>query len=649
MFPDWLRKLSLACCLISATSSAFAVESNNPQRNTFLKAEKNVWQPESSDYKTLYEQLHFYPLQPYLDQRRLMHRIKLSDANEIEAFLEEYQGTPLDWPLRKKWLHYLAKRERKALFLKFYAENNDAKLNCLRLSYQLDAGLPSSVVLPQVTKLWLVGKSQDKACDPIFKKWSAAGYRTPSVVWKRLSLAADGGKHTLIPYLTGLLPKSEQYLGRLWHKVRRDPAYIRKLSRFTNFNEKETEIMAYGLKRLIWRDPNTALSTYRNAEKKFIFTEEQKAYLASRFALALASKGHKKAPEWLDRVTEEYLDSHLIQWKLADVLKQQDWQEVRNRLETLPESKHQAHQWRYWYARSLEQLGEQAKAKELLADLANTRHYYGFMAAQHLGLPKEFQHQPLNYSVAEKNKALLNPAAKRAFELFYIGRYSDARKEWNYWLSQLPMSEKLVAASIAHDKGWFDRPIFALSALGYLDDVDLRFPMAYGEEIQKLSAKHNIDPSWAFAIARRESSFMRDAHSSVGARGLMQIMPATAKQLARKTVSSKYLLNAENNINLGTKYLRQLLERYNGNAILATASYNAGPHRVKQWLQRDKGNLPTDIWIETIPFKETRDYVKSVMAYQQIYQHKLNIENKSPFNHIVGTNISRKTALAVGE
>ncbi|MFD2165806.1 transglycosylase SLT domain-containing protein [Thalassotalea euphylliae] len=611
----------------------------NSQRKTFLKAEKNVWQANSPTYKALYNQLHFYPLQPYLDQKRLIHNIRLKDASEIEEFLNEYESTPLDWPLRKKWLNYLAKRERKAMFLKFFKPNSNAKLNCTKLRYQLDAGVPQTTVLPEVSQWWLVGKSQDKACDPLFKLWQKAGYRTSDKVWKRIGLAADGGKHTLIPYLTGLLPPEEQYLGKLWHKVRRDPAHITKLSRFTYFNDKETQIMAYGLKRLIWRDPDRALKTFKKAETKFPFTQKQRDYLASRFALALASKQHVAATEWLDKVPESYLDSNLVQWKLTNALQTQNWKTIYDTLMSLPESKKNTAQWLYWHARSLEVLERKEEAALAFKELAQKRHYYGFLAAKHINQPIQLQHEPLIYSDEQKLKALNNDAAKRAFELFHLERYSHARKEWNYWLSNLPQSEKLLAAMIAYDKEWYDRPIFTLAAQGYLDDVELRFPMAYQADIEKFSSKYDIDASWAFAIARRESSFMPDAHSGAGARGLMQIMPATAKQLKKGSVSNRYLLNATNNINLGTKYLKQLLDRNNGNAILATASYNAGPYRVKEWLKRGDA-LPADIWIETIPFKETREYVKSVMAYQQIYQEKLKLSHQSPFEQIIATEIA---------
>ncbi len=640
MFPN--KRLISFCFVAGAVISGLlgspATMASVDQRSTFLKAEKHVWKPDSPEYQNLYQQLHYYPLQPYLDQKRLMDKIRLSDAKEIEEFLTEYRGTPLDWPLRKKWLNYLAKRERKALFLKFFKPNNDAKLSCTQLSYQLAGGMPEKVVLPQVKQWWLVGKSQDKACDPIFKQWKKAGYLTPDLVWQRLSLAADGGKHTLIPYLTGLLPKEEQYLGKLFHRVRRDPSYISKLSRFKTFNEKETQIMAYGLKRLIWRDPERALKTYQLAQQKFTFTEQQQDYLTKRFALALATKHHAQADTWLTKVKPDKLDSNLVQWKLATALKQQNWPDIQKTLLALPDRLQEKPQWQYWYARSMAEVGRDQAARELMLDLAKKRHYYGFMAAKWLSQNINLQHNPLLVDAKVIDNIIQNPAAKRAFELFHLERYSQARKEWNYWLATLSKSEKLAAASFAFEQGWFDRPIFTLASQGYLDDVELRFPMAYKDDIASYADKHSIDPSWAFAIARRESSFMRDAHSSAGARGLMQIMPATAKQLEKKAVSNRYLVNAKNNIKLGTKYLKRLLDRYEGNLVLATASYNAGPYRVKQWLEKGE-TLPADIWIETIPFKETREYVKSVLAYKQIYQHKLNSEGESPFTTVLGMKI----------
>ena len=635
-------RLTVLLLLFSAwySFSALANTETSILRDKFEQADKLVWRSTSEEYQRLYNELHFYPLQPYLDQKRLMYRIKLSDHNEIAKFLNTYENTPLDWPLRKKWLEYLAKRNKKSLFVSFYRPTADAELTCTNYRYQLDLGADEKDVLPQVTDLWVIGKSQPKVCDPLFERWQKAGFRTNEVVWQRLVKAADGGKHTLIPYLTSLLPEQQRYLGELWHKVRRDPSYVTKLSRFPYKSDKEAQIYLYGIKRFIWRDQNRALASFDKAKKAFAFDDKQVQSVAPKFALALASKKHDKASVWLKMVDDQHLNDQLIQWRIADVLRLQNWPEIKAELLSLPSSEQDSLQWRYWYARSLIETGEIEQGESLLTQLAKSRHYYGFLAASVINQPVSLQNKPISVAESEKRALFQHLAGKRAFELFHLQRFYHARLEWNYWMTQLNERERLVAAKLANEVGWYDRAIFGLSQVGYLDDVDLRFPLAFNDEIVLNSSKHAISPAWAFAIARRESSFMSDAHSSAGAKGLMQVMPATAKQLTRrKRISNQYLLDSENNINLGTKYLRKLLDRHQGNPVLATAAYNAGPYRVKRWLA-SADSLPADIWIETIPFKETRDYVKSVMAYQQIYQYKVG-QTVQIFDQLTKMNISQ--------
>jgi len=608
-------------------------------RKTFQKAEQQVWQPNTAKYQTLYQQLHYYPLQPYLDQQRLIHGMKMSDTEEIKKFLLKYKGSPLDWPLRKKWLEYLAKRDQRILFQNFFIATSNVELTCQFYLYQLKSGVAESKVLPKLTSLWVVGKSQPKVCDPLFSRWEKAGYRTKDVIWKRIALAADGGKHTLIPYLTKLLPEKERYLGKLWHKVRRDPAYISRMNRFPQKSTKEATIAAYGLKRLIWRDPNKAIKTYSKALEVLPFSESQQQKIVLKFAIALASKNHKESKIWLAKVDENLQSKNIVQWKMADLLRGQDWPEIKNSLLALPKKLHTNNQWQYWYGRSLLETNDRTLGHEILGKLADKRHYYGFLAASAIEQSVNLQNEPLEITDIEKSELLKNPAAKRAFEFFHIGRFHNARREWNYWLSQLSDREKLAASRIAYEAKWFDRAIFTLSKVGYLNDVDLRFPLAFENEITHSSSNYKINPAWAFAIARRESSFMADANSPAGAKGLMQVMPATAKQLHKRKVTNKHLMNANENIKLGTKYLKRLLDRHDGNQILATAAYNAGPSRVKRWL-KDLKSMPADIWIETIPYKETREYVKSVMAYQEIYQLKVG-QNKSLFDQITNMSIGQ--------
>lgn len=626
MTVNLMRKILLVMLAYGYSLSVFASEPLNLivdkiQQQRFIKAEKLIQKSESPQYKSLYNQLHYYPLQPYLDQKRLLNNIRLSNAVAINKFLLKYKNTPLDWPLRKKWLKFLAKKKQGLLFLQAYKPTINAELRCQHLKFRLASGLPESVVLPEVTKLWKVGKSQNKACDSLFERWQKAGYRTNEVVWQRIILAADGGKHTLIPYLTKLLPQEQQYLAKLWHNVRRDPSLVGKLAFFPNKSNRETEILAYGLKRLIWRHPDKAISSYKKAQQTFDFTHTQQQQINQKFALALSAKNHQQAQVWLDKLELSSLNKNMLQWRLSQALKQQDWQRLIIDSTLLPSKYKGDLKWKYWYARALIETDAVEQGQNLLQQLANERHYYGFLAASYLQTPVSMQHKPLSFSLAEKRRVINYPAAKRAFEFYHLGRYYQARSEWNYLISQLTNTDKLIAAKVANENQWFDRTIFTLANVGYLDDVALRFPKAFDEEINHYANNEKIAPAWAFAIARRESSFMTDARSPAGAKGLMQLMPNTAKSLRKGKINRNYLLNAGNNIELGTRYLKKLLDKNSGNQVLATASYNAGPHRVKSWLKNLKA-IPADIWIETIPFKETRNYVKSVLAYQEIYQHE---------------------------
>jgi soluble lytic murein transglycosylase len=396
---------------------------------------------------------------------------------------------------------------------------------------------------------------------------------------------------------------------------------VSKLKYFPNNSIKEVDILTYGLKRLIWHYPDTAIRSYRKAQQKFTFTPSQQREITEKFALALSAKSHHAAQLWLDKLDFNSLSKDMLQWRLSQALKQQDWHRLIVEIKQLSSKHKDDLKWKYWYAKALIETDLVERGEYLLQQLANERHYYGFLAASYLNIPVNLKDRPLEFSLADKQNIIRYPAAKRAFEFHSIGRHQKARSEWNYLVTQLTSREKLIAAKLANENQWFDRTIFTLAKVGYLDDIDLRFPKAFDKEINHHARLQKIAPAWAFAIARRESSFMTDANSPVGAKGLMQLMPKTARSLKKSTITNRYLLNADNNIKLGTKYLKILLDKNKGNQVLATASYNAGQSRVKRWVGKGK-TVSADIWIETIPYKETRNYVKSVLAYQEIYQHK---------------------------
>ena len=608
--------------LLLAPLSAASVSSEAGLRNEFLQAERQIGSVKYQQAQKLLQKFAGYPLQPYLELRRLQQFLTADER--IAAFLQQHQGSPLDWPLRKPWLLDLARRQKAGLYLANYQGSTDAELECYAVRFKLAAkDADSGALWPEVSRLWLVGKSQPKACDPLFSAWRKAGQQTTERVWLRLTLAAEGGDASLIPYLKSQLPADMHYLADMYQQARRNPAVIANSRFFTLKKPQERDIAAYGLKRLIWRHPDQALRVWQKFVNDPYFTEAQRLDVQRQFAIALASKGDERAAVWFADLPAEFIDSTLAHWHVSHALAQLDWPKVQQVIEALPAEVSNDSAWRYWLARAYEQQGQTDKATALMQQLALQRHFYGFMAASRLGLPPSLAHAPVTVSDTELQQLQQHPTVKRAQEWLALGRLTEARREWNHLQDISSEQQKLVSAKLAYQLQWYERAIFSLADVGYWDDIELRFPLAYKDEISQSAAKAEIDSGWAMAIARRESSFMADAASPVGARGLMQLMPATARQIAKKPVQLAQLNNPVLNIDYGVDYLNYLMRRNDGNLLMATAAYNAGYSRVKQWIPKDYA-LPADVWVETIPYRETREYVKAVMAYYQIYNIRLN-------------------------
>jgi soluble lytic murein transglycosylase len=591
-------------------------------RDEFLQAERQIGSMTTEHAQQLLQKFAGYPLQPYLEQRRLQQFLTADER--IASFLQRYNATPMDWPLRKAWLHDLAKRQKSQLFLTHYNGSKDAELACLALRFKLAAKDTDTTKLwSEVSKMWIVGKSQPKTCDPLFSAWRKAGQQTTERVWRRLSLAAEGGEASLIPYLKTQLPAGQQYLADMYQQVRRNPAVIANNRFFPLKAAHERDIAAYGMKRLIWRHPDQALRVWQKFVNDPYFSAGQRLDVQRQFAIALASKNDSRAAIWFKALPADQMDNTLAHWLVGHELAQLDWPGVQRAIESLPAEIAKDSSWRYWLARAYEQQGRTEQAKPLFEALALQRNFYGFMAAAKMGLPPSLAHAPV--VVSEQELALLqqHPAVKRAQEWLALGRLTEARREWNHLQHSSNEQQKLVSAKLAHQLQWYERAIFSLADVGYWDDVELRFPLAFQQEISQSAARAKIESGWAMAIARRESSFMADASSPVGARGLMQLMPATAQEIAKKPVQLTQLYNPVINIDYGTDYLNYLMKRNDGNLLMATAAYNAGYSRVKQWIPKNYA-VPADVWVETIPYRETRDYVKAVMAYYQIYNIRLN-------------------------
>ncbi|WP_105173023.1 transglycosylase SLT domain-containing protein [Pseudoalteromonas sp. T1lg24] len=630
-----MKKSVILTALVSLvlSSSALNASADKAAHKDFLALEKLANKNDKRDfYRALKQSSH--PLAPYAEATYLANSPWLANQQEIKKFLDTYQGTPLEWKVRYAWLDNLKKSNKKALYIDAYRPTRKAEYQCTYLNYQLQLGAPKEAIFNQVDELWSVAKSQPKECDVLFSKWKKAGHLNQELVWQRITKVSEKGNTSLLAYLSRLLPKNERYLADLYKTVRRDPSAAAGLYRFKKRTDKEGQIALYGVKRLVWRDRDLAIRAWQKLETMFDYTEQQKQSLYYIFALSLASGKHKEAKFYLNKVAPERHDSKLMQWQLSNMLREQDWQGVI----AYSTGKTLNNGYRYWLAYAYHKIGDAQRANQLWKELAQKRDYYGFLAASRLDLAVSLEYQPVVVDPQKQKLVSESPGFKRAKALYELDRFYSARREWNSLIAGSTDDEKLAAASLANDMGWHDSVIRVMSQLKAYNMLDYRFPTPYSDQFERFSSRSKVDKTWAYAISRRESSFASDAHSSAGAIGLMQLLPSTARYVNKGSVSRNQLKKPHINIRLGTQYLKYLKKKSKGNEVIATASYNAGYHKVKRWLPQEAVDF--DLWVEAIPYRETREYVKNVYAYRQVYATRSgNKENL--FDELISMKIKR--------
>lgn len=603
------------------------------ERAQFLTLEKNLKSMPAHRLSILDKDIHelaHYPLYPYLLRLKLQRTMTLKNKREIEAFLEHYSSQPASYGMRYRWLNYLAAKGHESAFLDSYRTGMGAKLTCQALHYQLDKTDNPKALLTDVDALWYHGKSQPDECDPLFYQWRKNGLMTPEKVIKRIEIAAKEGNRRIIPYLKRQLPANLQYIADAWLAVTRDVGAVNYTQHFSLKNtDHESKVLTWAIEKLAWRRPEQAVKAYNTYVSKKVFSQPQLHIIRRAIALSYALDRRPEAAKWLNIADKPGARDDVKLWHVAYLLRQQRWQQVLEVIASAKPELQNEENYRYWRARALEALGNTMQATVLYQQLAQERHYYGFMASARIGTTPNLSNSPVPRDASAIARLATTPATLRALEFYRLGRRSEARREWRYLLSTLPDKQVTHAGVLAYEWGLYDQAIVSFAKSGYWDDVQRRFPLAFEDHFKHQSSMYEVPNALAMAIARRESSFRADAVSPVGAAGLMQLMPGTARYVAKKKVSQDTLFNVKDNVEFGVQYLRYLMDKLDNNPVLVSASYNAGWRKVLEWLPAEE-SLPVDIWIENIPYRETRHYVKAVMAYQHIYEQQLG-SNKNIF------------------
>ncbi|RLP53568.1 MAG: hypothetical protein D6160_14525 [Ketobacter sp.] len=645
------------------------------QRKAYHRALKYLGKGQRSRFRDAIEALEDYPLYPYLKYKEYSRYISSVSKEELEDFLSVYGDTPMATWLKRRWIQSLADQKQWETYLNEYRLGEyNTEYDCYYYWAQYKTGERESA-FAGARLMWLVGKSQHNACDPLFQVWKTTGEMQGDLAWERTAMAMDNRQLQLAQYLEQNLDENKKPLSREWRRLYRDSKRLKQISRYQKWGDDAKPMIITGMDRLIRKDNALAQKLWPEYLQTFQFTAAEKAKVANEFALVLTIRRQARAEYWLNQAAQYGFDPELIPLGIRHALYSQDWHRLQVWLAMMDDSAVTDNGWQYWKARSELKLGsvdlnsfprieidknrvdvqafqdrflEALYSKQdflqllprsvvqkkfvdyqpinRLKKLSSERDYYGFLASERLHKPLNLNNVETPVSEENLNKMLDHPGVQRVRELHIMKLDYVARAEWEYLIRQFNEQDRSTLAHLAYIWGWHNPAIRAAYRSESYNNLEIRFPIAYQPQVNKYAEKAGLDTTWVYSLIRQESAFMPAARSAVGAMGMMQIMPGTAKQISNSigisTPSTREMLTAESNIHLGTVYMSQLLKEFKGNLILATAAYNAGPHRARAW-QPKYIPVSGDIWVETIPFHETRGYVKNILTYQAIYRHHL--------------------------
>lgn len=619
--------------LLLFTADVFA-QTLQEQRRLFLQAEQALAKNHRAEWERLSPQLRDYPLYPVLLSRQL--QADLTGHRAIEAFLSQYPYSLATSQLRQKWLEALADGGDWPRFFAHYQDGDGKSLRCLYHYGQIRSG-QGEAGYAGGEGLWLSGNDLPKSCDRLFETLYQTGHLSRDKVWRRFQLALEHKKPQLAAAIENYMNGDDRRAAAFWLNVHAHPALVLDCA-WPVSGELAGKIFVYGLDRLAGKEVQLARSLWQSRRAQFEVTPQDAAAMERRLALALALSRHGDAYPALEALPAEQNDEEVRAWRVRAALLRQDWRAVLSAWQRLSDAEKTQPEWRYWQARALEQLGDAQAAGEAYALAAQQRDFFGFLAADRIGVRYNTQHQPAPVDALDLQRLSSTLPFQRVSEWRALGRDEAARAEWNYALQRLATRELIVAAKLAQQWNWYALAITTAARAGLWDDLSVRFPTPYENAVLNHAGRQQLEPGVVYGLIRQESAFDPEARSPVGARGLMQIMPSTgqtiAKILREKLPSAALLHDPDTNLRYGTFFFKDLLERFQRNFAMAAAAYNAGPQRVSHWLPTG-GALAADIWLEQIPFSETRHYVSTVLGNAMVYQDRLGVTNQRRLHQLL--------------
>lgn len=623
----WTRRLAvLVLSMVAAAGTAQApvpTATLQQQRDAFRAAYAAA--QNGQDWRALARGLKDYPLYPYLEAAALQHDIKTATPAQVDAYLQRYPGLIPAADLRNAELRWSAQQKDWATFRHFYQPDLSDTFTCDALQANLADGKRLDFNR-DLAALWQQTRLPSD-CTPVLQAAAAQGLLTPQRVWDRIERAADAGNAATIDQSASWLPDNQGAVAMRMADALRSPLTVLKTASTFADTRHDREAVALALMRIARRDSVQAQTYWEALSKRFAFDPHQRNRVLAALALYNAVDFGPDAVTRLADLPAAAQTDATREWRVRAAVAQGDWKAAAVAIKALTPDEMQRDEWRYWQARIAQKLGESAAALDGYTALAQQATFYGFLAADQANLPYSICPATLATDATTERQLEAVPGLARAFEFFALDMLKPARREWNAAFANLAPGQQQQAAALASAKGWYDRAVFAFGKSGDLHYYALRFPLADQQRVVESAKRAGIDPAWAFAIIRAETAWQTDAQSGADARGLMQLLPGTAKLVARRSGlpydGATSLYDPAINIPLGTQYLANLALRFNGSPWLASAAYNAGPANAQRWMDA-RGNLDPERFILTIPFNETRDYVTRVMSFATIYAWRLD-------------------------
>jgi soluble lytic murein transglycosylase len=567
-----------------------------------------------------------YILSPYADYWLMLLNLDEASNQSVQDFLTRYSSLPFANRLRGEWLKKLAKQQNWSTFLDNYTQYqlSDAVVTCY--AAQANAAVYGPKTLESAKSLWLQAKDQPSNCDSVFDMMQEEKILTEADIVKRLRMALTENKITLAKAIAARGNISGSRFNKSLDLAYSNPQKAIKTKPYSIKDRYGKELYLYALYRIARTDSLEAVSAFKSISS--LFSPEEQACFYGNLALLAAKRHEPEALKWFQLAqSDTILDEEQLDWYARSALRQLDWPKLIEVTQLMPPSQKEHPTWRYWRGRALKVLGQTQEANSLFARLSTERHFYGWLANEEL--ESSLSNQPDYYTPTDEEVSTFASLAsvKRAEALLRKDFRWEAKMEWVFATEGLDDRQLITAAEYANRQQWYDLAVITADKTTETHNFALRYPTPYRELMKPAARLQNIDEAWAYGIIRQESRFMHYAKSHVGASGLMQVMPATAKWIAKKIGWRDYhngmIHELDTNISLGTYYLGYTLEQFNGQEAMATAAYNAGPSRARKWA--DDKPLEGAIYAETIPFNETRTYVKRVMENANLYAAQLGL------------------------